>query len=177
MIIEPEERKYVLVGAGVPEQFLSAIESPDSFEDLEFMAKAPEGFYFYLPPVLENYKILSGYNVAPIYENGNGDMYYVLLVRDKELRFVKFGLEQDAIYTDYGNSFQLMFVDFLINYYEFATEVSIEKLSEYGVQFGFENSKKLFEALERADEEGKRKTFELDKKWRNEMLPKMGVIS
>lgn len=177
MIVENEQRKEVLINARVSEKFLSAIESPGKFQDLEFMARAPDGFYFYLPPVFENYKILSGYDVTPIYEGSNGDTYYVLLANDKEIRFVHFELEQDAIYTDFGDSFQLMLVDFLINYYEFATEVSIEELSEYGVQLGFDKSKHLFEALERADDDGKRKTFESDIMWRNEMFPKLGVIS
>ncbi|MBD3657599.1 hypothetical protein [Marinobacter sp.] len=171
MIVEAEKRKEVLVAAGVPEEFLSAIDSPNSFEDLEFIAKAPDGFYFYLPPVFKNYKILKGYDVTPIYEGSNGDTYYVLLTRDQEVRFVHFELEQDAIYSDYGNKFQFMLADFLIDYYEFATEVSIAQLSDYGVKLGFENSKALFEALEHADENGMRKTFELDENWRKENLP------
>lgn len=173
MIIEAEKRRDILVSAGVPEQFLSAIEYPERFEDLKFMAKAPDGFYFYMPSVLDNYKILSGYDVTPIYEGSNGDTYYVLLTRDEEIRFIHFELEQDSIYEDYGSSFQLMLADFLIDYYEFATEVSIEQLSDYGVKLGFKNAKRLFEALEEADQNGIRKTFELDKKWRNEVLPKI----
>ncbi|RJG35908.1 hypothetical protein [Motilimonas pumila] len=171
MIVEAEKRKGVLVDAGVPEEFLSAIDSPNGFEDLEFIAKAPDGFYFYLPSVFKNYEILKGYEVTPIYEGSNGDTYYVLLTRGQEVRFVHFELEQDAIYSDYGAKFRFMLADFLIDYYEFATEVSIGQLSDYGVKLGFERSKALFEALEHADENGMRKTFELDKKWRKENLP------
>lgn len=170
MVVGSENRKKVLLAAGVNEGFLSAIENPDDFDDLEYVAKFPEGFYFYLAPVYENYEILRGYDVTPIYEGGNGDTYYVLLSREKEIRFVHFGLEQDAIYKDYGDKFQNMLVDFLIYYYEFATELNVECLARLGKKMGFENSAGLFKALEYADENGLRKTSELDKKWRKDYL-------
>lgn len=162
----------MLSGNGVPIEFLSAIDNVSAFEDLEFIVKYPEGTYWYLKDIYPKYSCLSGYDVTPIYEGRNGDTFYVMLSKPGEVRFVHFELENDEIYDDYGNNFMLMLANFLISYYEFATEIDIEKLAEYGVKMGFKNSSQLFSALEKADKDRLRSTFELDKKWRNENLVK-----
>lgn len=173
MITNIDKRRETLIAAGVPEKLLSAINEPSEFQDLEFVAKNPEGFYFYLDSVWQDYEILSGYQVTPIYEGCNSDSYYVLLSNQHEKRFVHFELEQDEIYDDYGANLGLMFANFLIDYYKFADEVEIEQLIDYGHKMGFKESEKLFRQLESADNNQLRATFESDKEWRENNLPEI----
>ena len=161
----------MLLKYGVPSTFLDAVDNTKKFDDLEFIVKYPDSVYCYLSDILPTYQILKGYDVTPIYEGGNGDTFYVLLSNANEARFVHFELENDEIYDDYGSDFMLMFVDFLIYYYEFADETGIETFVEYGKKMGFPKSEELFKSLEEADSKGLRKTFELDKKWRKENVP------
>lgn len=168
MIIEKEKRRDKLLEYGVPATFLDAIDNTKEFDDLEFIVKYPDIVYWYLSDILPIYEILQGYDVTPIYEGGNGDTFYVLLSNANETRFVHFELENDEIYDDYGSNFMLMFVDFLIYYYESADETSIETLTGYGKKMGFPKSAELFKSLEEADRVDLRKTFELDKQWRRE---------
>jgi len=166
MIIEKEARRNKLIDNGVLPAFLDAIDNISEFEDLEFIVKYPDSAYWYLVDIYPNYEILKGYDVTPIYDGNNGDTFYVLLTNNDETRFVHFELENDEIYKDYGNNFMLMFIDFLISYYELADRTSITTLIGYGEKMGFPKSAQLFNALDTADSNDLRKTFELDKQWR-----------
>lgn len=170
MIIEKEKRRGMLLGYGVPSTFLDALDNTKAFDGLEFVVKYPVSAYWRLPDILPTCKVLKGYDVTPICESANGDIFYLLLSNANEARFVRFELENDEVVDDYGNNFMLMFVDFLIYYYEFSDETSIETLTGYGFKMGFYKSAELFKALEEADSQGLRKTFELDKKWRKEKV-------
>lgn len=168
MIIQKEDRRKKLIENGVLPAFLDVIDDTSKFEDLKYIFKYPDSAYFYLPDIYPSYEILKGYDVTPICDGGNGDTFHMLLTRDDEVRFVHFELENDQIYNDYGNNFMLMFVDFLIEYYEFADQTSIETLIGYGIKMGFPKSTEIFNALEAADSNHLRKTFELDKQWRKD---------
>lgn len=170
MITHIDKREEKLVAAGVPKALLAAIDKPSEFRNLEFVAKKPDGFYFCPESIWQDYEILSGFEVTPIYEGCNSDIYYVLLSKKHENRFVCFGLEQDEIYDDYGSNFSLMFASFLIDYYQFSDEVTLEELIDYGLRMGFTQSEKLFKELENADNNQFLTTFEEDKKWRNQIL-------
>ncbi|WP_196157620.1 hypothetical protein [Reinekea sp. G2M2-21] len=172
MIIQKDKRREKLIEYGVIPAFLDAIDNTGEYQDLEFIVKYPDGAYWYLEDIYPSYSIFKGYDVTPIYEGGNGDTFYVLLSNNEEARFVHFELENDEIYNDYGSDFWLMFVDFLIGYYEFADESSIDALTESGLKMGFPKSADLFSSLESADKNGLRNTFDLDKKWREENVHK-----
>jgi len=172
MIIERDKRRKKLIEHGVISAFLDTIDNIGEYQDLEFIVKYPDSAYWYLTDIYPSYSIFNGYDVTPIYEGGNGDTFYVLLSNKDETRFVHFELENDEIYNDYGSDFRFMFVDFLIGYYEFADEPSVDGLAESGLKMGFPKSADLFRSLESADKNGLRNTFDLDKKWREENVQK-----
>ena len=169
MIIEPENRRAKLESVGVPAAFLDAIDSPEQFKGLEFIAQKPEGTYFYLPDIYEDYDCLQGYDITPIYEGSNGDTFHVHFSNEHESKFVHFELEQDEIYDDFGSNFMYMLADLLIEYFEFDPDLGTEAFILYGEAMGFPNASQLFNALAQAD----RHTFELDAQWRREHLPEI----
>ena len=171
MIVEAKKRREKLLSAGVPPSFLDAMEDPSAFEELAYLARYPEGFYLEMPRVIGGYSILRGYAVTPVYEDGNGDIYSVLLSSDEETRFVRFPRERDEIYKDFGADFQYMLADLLIEYYEFATDLSVEVLSAHGERIGCPRASRLFKALADAEGSGARRSFELDNEWRRDVLP------
>jgi len=170
MIIEDKQRDKKLISNGVPKEFLDAIEDTESFKDLKYIVQGPENAYFYLEEIYPRYNSLRNYDVTPIYCGGNNDTFYVLLTNSEEKRFVYLSLEEDAIYEDFGSDFSYMLANLLIDYYEFADNVEINTLGEYGMKMGFKNAQAFLQALEDADANGLRSSFETDEAWRRENI-------
>ncbi len=151
MIINSEERREKLLEKGVPKGFLDALDEPSKYPSFEFIAKYPEGFYFYGPSIASKYDCLKGYDILPICEGCNSDIYYICLISGSSFRVVHFELENDQIYDDYGQNFGALICDFLIQYYELADDLPVEVLAEVGVKLGFKEATLLFDALEQLE--------------------------
>ena len=173
MIISKEERRKYLMDAGVPQQFLNALADIDKYDPLRFMIREPDSFYFYIDTIYKSYKSIKDFNIAPIFEGDNGDVFYVYLFNEKEQKFAHFELENDELYSDYGVYFSLMLANLLIDLYEIADELSIKELSKIGQEIGAPFAVELFKELEKVDEENLRSSFESDKVWRNNNLKKI----
>jgi hypothetical protein len=171
MIVQKGQRKEILVNSGVATEFLDAIDHLEQYGDLQFMLKPPEGAYFYLPGIEKQYKILEGFNIVPICDGSNGDSFYVLLFNENETKYVRFELECDEIYCDYGPVFSLLLADIVIEFYEFADDLSSEEIAEIGLKLGLKASKLLLNELDAAESAGTRSTFEKDQLWKKEKLP------
>jgi len=171
MITLEVDRRIKLKSHGVPTKFLDAIDSASSHKIFESVLKYPESGYSYLNTI-KTYKIFQGYDVTPIYDGINEDTFWMLLSNSTEAKFVHFELEQDEIYNDYGDNFMWMLADLIVHLYESKDELSIVELIELSEELGFPNSELFLRALEKADEDGLRKTFKLDGSWRKEHIPK-----
>jgi len=170
MIISKEERKEALLKIGVPEAFLKTLENIENENELRCMIKEPEGFYYYIDSIYQNYECIKEYNILPVFEGDNGDEFYVYLFNDQEQKFAHFELENDELYSDHGTSFDLMLADLLIDLYELAEDLSISELIKKGEMIGAKFSKQLFEQLVVTEENNLRSSYELDKKWRKDNL-------
>lgn len=164
------DRSKVLIDAGVPSAFLSALDDLGSLGDLRFLLKAPESAYFYIPEIEKSYSCLLGWQITPICDGSNGDVFYVHLANSRDSKFVYFELENDEIYGDFGKNFQFMLAHLLIAFFEFS-ELGTEELSRIAGRLGFEKAPELLAALERDNH--MRDTFESDKNWR---LNNLGLI-
>lgn len=171
MIIPLEQRAEVLLRAGVPPAFLAAMDKLESLAKLRFCISRPDGAYHYVPQIADGYKSLKGWDITPVCDGSNGDVFYVHMARGGESRFAHFELEVDEIYDDYGTNFQRMLADLLIDYYEFDDEAELAGLIAVGDQLGFVNSAGLFKALDEADSLSLRSSFESDARWREANLP------
>ncbi|BDD12076.1 hypothetical protein FUAX_45080 (plasmid) [Fulvitalea axinellae] len=159
-----------MIDAGVPQLFLDALKDIDKYDDLQFMIREPDSFYFYIDTIYNSYKSIKDFNIVPVFEGSNGDVFYVYLFNEQEKKFAHFTLENDELYSDYGTSFSLMLANLLIDLYEFAYELPIEELSKIGREIGAQFSDELFKKLEMAGEESLRKFFESDNNWRKKYL-------
>ena len=170
MITQKEDRYDKLISYGVPKEFLDGINSSKQDEELEYLLVAPDGSYFYLKDICNQYSILKGYEITPIYEGANGDTFWVLLSNEEEYKFVHFELEQDEIYDDYGKNFNHLLADFIIKFYDSAVDLELEEIIKRSAKLGFVNANKFLHALQEADKNGLRKTFETDDQWRAENI-------
>lgn len=170
MIISKEERRKSLIDAGVPKPFLDALKNIDKYDHLRFMIREPDSFYFYIDTIYESYKSIKDFNITPVFEGDNGDVFYVYLFNEQEQKFAHFELENDELYSDYGGNFSLMLANLLIDLYEMAEELSIEELSKIGQEIGAPFAGELFKELENADEENLRSSFKSDDNWRKKNL-------
>lgn len=172
MITPRADRRHRLIAKGVPEPFLDAIDDSGNDGQLRFMLRYPEGAYFYLPDVIDTYRILKGWEITPIYEGCNEDTFWVMLSNPVQTKFVHFELEQDEVYTDYGADPQLLVADFVVRYYESAHTQGVDQIAQFARKIGLSKGGELLEALEDADRNGLRSTFEGDECWRQENLPR-----
>ncbi len=172
MITSEETRRGKLLSVGVPAKFLDALDNSLDFDDLELIARYPESSYFYLPEIQKHYSSISDYEITPIFEGVNGDIFSVMLTKGKEVRFVSFELENDEIYEDFGDSFPLMHANLMIELYE-VSESSLAELIKCGERMGCEKSMELFNGLSLADSNRERETFEKDREWRSTSLMKI----
>lgn len=150
--------------------FLESLKNIQPEDRLRYIIKEPDDFYYYINTIYQNYKCIKGYNIVPVFESSNGDEFYVYLFNDKEQKFAHFELENDELYSDYGTSFDLMLANLLIDFYEFADNLSISELIKKGEMIGASFSNQLFTELEKADKQSLRRSFELDRKWRENNL-------
>ena len=119
------------------------------------------------------HECLSGWEVTPVCDGSNGEVFHVLLSTPDESKFVRFELENDEIYDDYGSDFQALLADLLIDLYEFS-ELPVDELVDVGERLGFVRPAALFRALVDASARHLRSTFQTDRLWRQAQLP--GII-
>ena|SRR5579871_3611039 len=170
MITPQDQRRQVLLAHRVPAGFLDAIDQSASDPDLALTLRYPESAYDYLPTIADNYQILKGWTITPVYEGSNGDTFWVLLSSPTQFKFVHFELEQDEIYDDFGDNARLMIADFLVGFYETCEHRSIQSIAAMGVAMGLPKAAQLLGALEDAGRQGLRNTFAGDKAWRAQHL-------
>jgi len=173
MLTPIENRTEKLKAAGVFPEFLYAQDHPDEFSELQYEWEFPKAAYFYLPQISGENSYLAGWNITPVFDNSNGDIYHVHMERDGLEKFARLYLEISEIGKDFGADFRYLLADFLIDLYESAefSEQSIDDLGKTGERLGFVNARQLFSALEDATEKKLRGSFEGDREWRETNLP------
>lgn len=173
MLTPIENRTEKLKAAGVFPEFLYAQDHPDEFSELQYEWEFPKAAYFYLPQISGEDSYLAGWNITPVFDNSNGDIYYVHMEREGLKKFACLYLESSELGQDYGSDFRYLLADFLIDFYESAefSEQSIDDLGKTGERLGFVNARQLFSALEDATEKKLRGSFEGDREWRETNLP------
>ncbi len=168
-LISKEERVFVLIKFGAPKLF---IENIGKIPELEFRLQNEEGAYFYLPTI-SNYEILKGLIVVPIY--GEGETFWVLGYNDKVQKIIHFELENDEIYTDYGNNWDLLLMDIMTQYFEDKIGITNEDFKRIGKRLAFQQAESLFTLLSIPLEEYKAKYNEKEK-WRIEIAKKLKIL-
>ncbi|QWX82525.1 hypothetical protein H0I23_08540 [Cellulophaga sp. HaHaR_3_176] len=169
-LIPREERNEKLISCGIPEQFLSSIGNID---ELDFMVEDPKGAYFYFPTM--DYKIFSGFEVTPIFNCG--EEFYALFEKNDIRKIVRFELENDEIYSDYGLNWNLLLMDILWRYFDLALEEddSMSLFCSVGKRLGFLYSEKLYQCLNIPSDEISIK-LENKKKWKIEVAEKIKIL-
>ena len=165
-----EERNERLISFGISNQFLSNIGKID---ELEFLIEDPKGAYFYFPTM--DYKIFSGFEVTPIFDSG--EIFYALFEDNNMSKIVKFELENDEIYFDYGQNWKLLLLSIMINLFDqyLENEISKNRFIEIGNKIGFEKSSELFDLRDLPVEELNKK-FEDNEKWELEIAEKLKIL-
>jgi hypothetical protein len=170
-LISLEKRTIELRKFSIPERFL---ENIGNIEQLKFRLKNPDSAYFYFPKIA-NYQILKDLNVIPIYNCG--ETFYVLTYNQDLKRIIKFELERDEIYKNYGLNWNLLLLDIMIDYFdsEIEDELSLKEFQSVGEKLGFMQSKELYTLRNLSIEEYNAK-FSDDKNWRLEIAKKINVL-
>ena len=142
-LIPRDLRITELSKTGIPEVFLENIGKVD---ELMSRIEDVEGAYFYLPQI-SNYKILESFNVVPIFDEG--EIFCVFLYNENIKKIIRFSLENDSIYKEYGLNWNLLLFDIMFQYFEDQIDngLSLEKFINVGNKIGFEYSEKLFRLL------------------------------
>jgi hypothetical protein len=170
MITPLNKRMALLSKSGIPLPLLQAIENTEAHGDLHYVIRHPGAAYFYLPKIYHTRTYLNGYEITPICDGCNGEIFYVQLTNQINKKFISFSLENDAFYTSFDQDFRYLFADLLIQLYE-SSELLTTELIEIGKKLGFKNASALFSSLDIANETRERATFLLDSVWRNHKLP------
>lgn len=170
MITPRHERLAVLLKAGVPDAFLRTLPTLADDGKLEHVLRPPETAYFCLPSAYETQESLVGWNVTPICDGSNGDVFYLLLTRPGLQRFVQIEKDHDDIGNEFGAEFPPLLAHLMIDLYEFSG-LPRNQLAALGQRLGFPLAASLFAALEQADALGLRRSAEADAAWRAEQLP------
>jgi hypothetical protein len=171
VLISTENRDQKLLENGIPKDFLENIGKVD---ELKYSVEIPEGAYFYLPTI-SKYQILKDSEVTPVYVCG--ETFFVLSIKNGKNRIIKFELENDEIYRDYGLNWDLLILEIMIDYFDFAIddEISVDKFETVGQKIGFSQSKELFNLRNLEIEEYNSK-FNDDKKWRMEIAEELKIL-
>lgn len=166
-----EERQSKLLKYGIPQQFLNNIGEID---ELDYSLQKPEGAYFYFPTMTE-YTIFTDVEVTPIFDCGEN--FYALFEKDNGSEIVEFELENDEIYTHYGLNWNLLILDVMWDYFDFAIEEddSLKLFCAVGEKLGFPYSEKLYELLDITGEEISIKMQDR-KKWKNDVAKSLNII-
>ena len=170
--LTPQEERYArLSHFGIPEQFFNSI---GNIEELEFQVQEPKGAYFYFP-TMTDYQIFSEVEVTPIFDCD--ETFYALFEKEKVSKIVRFELENDEIYTDYGLNWNLLLLDVLWSYYDVAIEEKSSKalFCAVGKQLGFKSSEKLFQLLHIPEEELEKK-MNTEGDWKIEIAKELKLI-
>ncbi len=170
-LVSRENRDKELLKYSIPKNFL---ENIGEIESLKFQVEKPESLYSQLP-YISNYKIIKDKTIIPIFERG--ESFYVLTIDELISRIIYFELENDEVYRDYGMNWELLLLDIMIDYFDFAVddELMIDEFVEIGNMLGFSKSKELFE-LRNLSIEDYNKKFENDKNWRKEIAQELNVL-
>ena len=92
-------------------------------------------------------------------------------------KIVKFELENDEIYFDYGQNWKLLLLSIMINLFDqyLENEISKNRFIEIGNKIGFEKSSELFDLRDLPVEELNKK-FEDNEKWELEIAEKLKIL-
>ncbi|WP_394391754.1 hypothetical protein [Shewanella woodyi] len=153
MIVQEESRKENLLSAGVTSQFIDAIDRLEELGEIQYQIQNPEGAYWYLPSIENEYEILRGFDITPICDGSNGDSFYVLLSKPDERKFVYFELEADEIYNDFGGSFQLLLAHLVIDLMDLSEVQSIEDITKFAESLGLLKAKEVINTVSALDED------------------------
>lgn len=170
-LIPIEERESKLIAFGAPKSF---IENIGKISELEFRVEKVDGAYFYFPTI-SNYKILSGLNIIPIYDEGGS--FRVFGYNESTQKIFHFGLENDEIYTDYGTNWNLLLFDIMVQYFEddIDEKLNIETFIKVGNKLGFNKSESLYKLLDIPLEEYNERYNEMEK-WKKEIAEKLKIL-
>ncbi|WP_417762991.1 hypothetical protein [Shewanella sp.] len=114
-----------LVSVGVDPRFLNAVAEETPLGKLQYLIRSSDAAYDYLPSILDDYSFLAGYEVTPLCNGAGDDELYVLLSNPRERRFVRFELEADVIYNDFGADFQRVLAYILLDYVGFDEQMTL----------------------------------------------------
>lgn len=171
-IISKENRLNELLNFGFPKEF---IENIGKIPELAYRVEDVEGAYFYLPTIL-SYTILNGKSILPIY--GSGESFWVLIDDNESQKIIKFELECDQIYTDYGDNWELLLMDIMIEYFDdhIDDEIGIEKFQSVANKIGFNKSEALFRLRNLSIDEYNEKSEDMEQ-WRNEIAKELKILT
>ena len=170
-LVSQDKRPSKLLEQGIPLKFL---ESIGRVKELKFQVEPPEGAYHYFPSI-SNYEILKDCKVTPIFDQG--ESFWAVANTDDQARIIHFELEKDEVYQDFGLNWNLLLLEIMIDYYDFAIidEITLEEFESVGNQIGFEQSRELFH-LRNLSVEDYNSKFKDDKKWRAEIALELRII-
>lgn len=170
-IVSKENRLSELLNLGFPKEF---IENIGKIPELAYRVQDPEGAYYYLPTIL-NYTILNGKNIVPIY--GSGESFCVLIYDNESKNIIWFELECDQIYRDYGDNWELLLMDIMIQYFDdtIDNEIGIEKFKSVADKIGFRKSEALFELRDLPIDDYNSRYEDMDQ-WRNEIAAELKIL-
>nr|WP_199156515.1 hypothetical protein [Pedobacter sp. ASV2] len=170
-IIPKENRVKELLNFGIPEVFVRNI---GNIPELKYRIEDVEGAYFYLPTIL-NYKILSGKRIVPIFDCG--ESFTVLIIDNEVKKIIKFELENDYVYTDYGSNVDLMLMDIMTEYFDdhIDDEIDLEKYISVGSRIGFNKSEGLFHLRNLPIDDYNSKSEDMDD-WRIEIAKELKIL-
>ncbi|WP_158974994.1 hypothetical protein [Cellulophaga sp. L1A9] len=169
-LISIEERESKLIEFGAPKKFIQSI---GNIPEIKFRVENVDAAYFYFPKIT-NYKILSGLNIIPIYDEGNS--FRVFGYNDSIQKIFHFELENDEIYTDYETNWELLLFDIMFQYYEDDIDeiLNIETFKKVGNKLGFDKSEPLYKLLDISLNEYNQKYREI-KVWKKEIIEKLEI--
>ena len=170
-LITVENRVSKLLKFGAPKIF---IENIGKVEELDFQVEDVEMAYFYLPQI-SNYKIIKDFSLIPIF--CSGETFYVYAYNDQIEKIIYFELENDQIYTNYEQNWNLLLMDIMIQYFESEIDDGIEviEFKNVGEKIAFDKAEQLFHLLNLSVEEYNIK-FNEKEKWRTEIAQKLNIL-
>lgn len=165
-------RNEALLKLGIPEIFLNNI---GKIQDIAFRVEDIENAKFYLPTI-SNYKIFNNCDVIPVFDEGT--TFCVILKNENEQKIVKFYLEDDHIYRDYGMNWNLLLFDILFQYYEDKVvdeDPALRNFVKVGEQVGFQKSEELFRLIDLPINEYNEKYKNINA-WKIEIAQSLNII-
>lgn len=92
-------------------------------------------------------------------------------------KIIRFSLENDSIYKDYGLNWNMLLLDIMFQYFEdqIDNDLFLEKFTDIGKQIGFEYSETLFHLLNIPIEDYNDK-YENVELWKQEIAEKLKII-